>query len=239
MNKKHFIEQNNNSVSAKDAIERLRRAKPNKNYLSTGQIESAVDDLRKALLILDNDSSNYKWKWLSIALTRALYLLSLNIIRHGDPVSSTPKAARKTLLKQLESGEIADAEFWDEVHLAQYGWTISYLDCLEWIKSRLHEKCSTLPCQIDPVSSEEIRAAKSLRTVYRDEFEHMKLDGHSFQVSHLPELCLLVVKLIDKVSLSDWFRMKVSQAHVREIARLLTSISHKLKVEKEKFTNSE
>lgn len=238
MNDRRIMKHDNEAINFNDVFEKLGRATPNDEFLSTGQVESAIDDLQKALLFLEHDLSNYKWKWLSIALTRALYLLSLNIIRHGHPFASTPHREREPLLKQLEAGEINEGEFSDAIHIAQYKRTISYPDCLKWLAESLYERKAPHLKQITRVTDEELTAATSLREYYRDEFEHMKMDGNTFQVSHLPNKCLLVVRVIRKVCDSGWFFYSVSQELANEgIRTLLDSLDTKLEQEKQSFLN--
>jgi len=212
---------------------------PNEEYLSTGQVESAIDDIEKTLLFLDRDPSRYKWKWISLTLTQALYLLSLFIIRHGDPFQSIPKRNRNKLQKQYESGEITEEKLQAKLHDPQYvfGKTISYSECLNWLQDSLHEKRSGLVRKLCPVSIEEFNAATSLRTLYRNKFVHMNCDGHGFQVSHLPEQCLLVIKLIEKVIDSDWFLMTGSRKEGMKAKPILASISQRLELQKGFFSN--
>lgn len=189
-------------------------------YLSSGRLENALDDLRMSNQVIGTSTSNYLWKWLSITLTRALYAVGLHIIYHKDPARGVYRKRLEKLERRLSNGELTSEQFWDEIDKQQLNKTVDYDSVVDWIKANIHIKCSTAPMTVDPATEEEVIAAKSARHMYRDQFEHMKFDGHSFQVSQLPNKFLLVTSLLSKAIESDWFFMCASSIREELIVEL-------------------
>ncbi|MCH9032517.1 MAG: hypothetical protein IIB00_09710 [candidate division Zixibacteria bacterium] len=215
-------------------MKKIQNAEPSKDYLYTGRLESALDDLRMCVHFLDVIENNYKWKWVVHSLTNSLYLLSLHIIKHRSPLNGISDKALKKYLKEKEDGKLTRGEFFDKVYHHQYKRTISFPQATDVVAKVIPISCSTLDLPQQIINDEEIRCAKYLRQFYRDEFEHMKMDGHSFQVSHLPKYCIHALSFVKKIVKSDSFLM--SAFDIREdTLSVITLLRSKLEKEERKY----
>jgi hypothetical protein len=147
-------------------------------WLRLNELENAIDNLEMAAWFLDQIPSEKKWKWTIIAVHQALYGFAVCAVRGTD---------RRWRVKKRGKNE--------------EGWLISIWKALErakdprWMPSGNSKLLATTP--------EEDAAIDKLVNEFRNEFEHFKPKHWSIEVSGVPDIVGLVLRVVRFLALES------------------------------------
>ena len=170
-------------------------------WLRLSVIENAIDNLEMVSYFLENIESEMKWKWAVIALHQALY---------GFAISASSGFVQRKVTrpsKKYSDGKLIS--IWEAIDLVKKPADVAP----EFHKSLV-------------LSSDENWAVGKLVDEFRNEFEHFTPKSWSVEVSGMPKLISLVIRVIRFIalesnrvnsSISDEERIKIALVRVESI----------------------
>lgn len=141
---------------------------PYEKWLRLSEEKNAIDYLEKAAFFIKKPSANHRhWKWVIIGLHGALYGFAIAACRGTDSKSVLTK-------KSLLIG------FWPALERCQDP---------NHMKMLIHSKHLVL-------TEKQKDSIKSLKSEFRNEFEHFQPKGWSIEVHGMPEIAIDVLEVI-------------------------------------------
>lgn len=141
---------------------------PKEKWLRLSEEKNAIDYLEKAAFFIKKSSQNYNnWKWVIIGLHGALYGFAIAACRGTDSRSVLTKKGRLV-------------SFWQALKRCQDP---------NHMKMLIHSKHLVL-------SEKHKDSIESLKSEFRNEFEHFKPKGWSIEVHGMPEIAIDVLEVI-------------------------------------------
>lgn len=141
---------------------------PKEKWLRLSEEKNATDYLEKAAFFIKSASENYNnWKWIIIGLHGALYGFAIAACRGTDSRSVVTKKERLI-------------SFWQALKRCQDQ---------NHMKMLIHSKHLIL-------GKNQKESIESLKTVFRNEFEHFKPKGWSIEIHGMPKIAIDVLEVI-------------------------------------------
>jgi hypothetical protein len=142
-------------------------------WLHVNTFSNAVDSLERCRYFLNNQGDSFRWKWVAISLTDALYGLMILALSYGgrrDRVTSMKNGDRDRLKKLREADDPEYWEFRNRLVDSPRARLIPFSEALQMVRSR------TSLILREPVAAteQEISNVDKLRKVFRDQFVHFR-----------------------------------------------------------------
>ncbi len=154
------------TLSVKDY--KMNELPPKEQWFRLSEEKNAIDYLEKATFFIKESSANHNhWKWVIIGLHGALYGFAIAACRGTDSRSVLTKKGRLI-------------SFWQALKRCQDP---------NHMKMFIHSKHLVL-------SEKQKDSIESLKSEFRNEFEHFKPKGWSIEVHGMPEIAIDVLEVI-------------------------------------------
>ena len=169
--------------------------------------KNAIDYLEKAAFFIKETSANYNhWKWVIIGLHGALYGFAIAACRGYDSKSV----------------------------LTEKGRLISFWQALKRCQDPKHMKMLIFSTHL-VLSKKQKNSIKSLKSHFRNEFEHFKPKGWSIDISVIPEIAIDVLEVIRFLALQTNTSVHLDDNEHKLVEQLIADSTDLLKKKSELY----